>query len=85
MSYGVVSLVPEMDCVMCWISDCGRYYCRPLGYFYIRPATCKVREHIEKETQTTMKGRNARCLGEAMALIRHVRTEGNKAGSACRR
>jgi hypothetical protein len=59
MSYGVVSLVPEMDCVMCWMSDCGRYYWRPPGYFCIRPATWKLRKHIDKETQITVKCRNA--------------------------
>jgi hypothetical protein len=84
MSYGVVSLVPEMDCVMCWMSDCGRYYWRPLGYFCIRPATWNLRERIDKETQITIKCRNARCIGEAMALIRHPRTEGIKAGISWR-
>src|SRR5580693_10319813 len=79
MSCGVVSLVPEVDCVMCWMSDCGRYYCRFLGYFCIRPATWKVREHIDKETQNIMKCRNVRCNGEAMALVRHPRSAGNRA------
>jgi hypothetical protein len=77
MSYGVVSLVPEVDCVMCWMSDCGRYYCRSLGYFFIRPATWKVREHIDKETQNFTKCRNARCTAEAMALVGRPRTGGN--------
>jgi hypothetical protein len=79
MSCGVVSLVPEVDCVMCWMSDCGRYYCRPLGYFCIRPATWKVREHIDEETQNIMKCRNVLCNGEAMALVRHPGTGGNGA------
>jgi hypothetical protein len=77
MSYGVLSLAPEVDCVVCWMSDCGRYYCRSFGYFCIRPATWNVRKHIDNETQNIMKCSNPRCARETMALVRHPRLGGN--------
>jgi hypothetical protein len=71
MSYEAVSLLPECNFVMCWMSDCGRYYSRPLGYFCLREATVTSPKHIDKETQKALRCISTACpVDETLALVR---------------
>jgi hypothetical protein len=71
MSYEAISLVPGYECVMCWMSDCGRYYSELLGYFCLRAATQTNPEHIDKDTQKAVRCTSTSCsIDAAVALVR---------------
>jgi hypothetical protein len=70
MSYEAVSLLPQFDCVMCWMSDCGRYYSRSLGYFCLRGETRTSPKHIDKDSQKAMRCVSTSCsVDHTVALV----------------
>jgi hypothetical protein len=50
MYYFPVSLMPDDDFVMCWVSDCGRCYNKSLGYFHLR-TTRPTLGRIDEDTR----------------------------------
>jgi hypothetical protein len=70
MYYFPVSLTPEGDCVMCWVSECGRCYNKSLGYFHLR-ATRPTLERINEDTRSMALCPNENCpMCSSMAITR---------------
>jgi hypothetical protein len=61
--------LPELGCVMCWVSDCERYYSQHLGYFHLRAATPTALAHIDKETQGMMRCSSETCTADSSMVI----------------
>jgi hypothetical protein len=70
MYYFPVSLAPEGDLVMCWVSDCGRCYNKSSGYFNL----CLTRRtvgRIDEDTRSTVLCSNGSCAkGSSMVVTR---------------
>jgi hypothetical protein len=64
--------LPELGRIMCWASDCGRYYSQHhLGYFHLRAATPTPLAHIDKGTQGMMRCSSDTCTADSpMVIIR---------------
>lgn len=68
MHYEAMVLLPSGKTIMCWISDCGRYYSRLLGYFYLHglaETNC-----VDSETRVTRTCSGETCTGKRfMGLV----------------
>jgi hypothetical protein len=70
MYYFPVSLTPEGDFVMCWVSECGRCYNKSLGYFHLR-TTSSTPERINEDTRSMALCPNENCpTCSSMAITR---------------
>jgi hypothetical protein len=70
MYYFPLSLMPEGDFVMCWVSDCGRCYNKSLGYFHLRTTRPTLRR-IDEHTRCMALCPNAHCpTDNSMAITR---------------
>jgi hypothetical protein len=70
MYYFPVSLMPEGDFVMCWVSECGRCYNKSLGYFHLR-ITSPAQERIDEDTRNMAPCPNENCPAcSSMAITR---------------
>jgi hypothetical protein len=70
MYYFPVSLMPEGDFVMCWVSECGRCYNKSLGYFHLR-TTSPTLGRIDEGTRTMALCPNEHCpTDSSMAITR---------------
>jgi hypothetical protein len=70
MYYFPVSLTPEGDFVMCWVSECGRCYKKLLEYFHLR-ATRPTLERINEDTRSMALCPNESCpTCSSMAITR---------------
>lgn len=62
-------LLPSGKTVMCWISDCGRYYSRLLGYFYLH-GPAGTGNCVDSETRSTRACTGETCVGKRfMGLV----------------
>ena len=69
MQYEALVLSPSGKTIMCWISDCGRYYSRLLGYFYLHRLT-ETGNRVDEETRSARACANEDCAGKRfMALV----------------
>jgi hypothetical protein len=70
MYYFPVSLVPNGDFVMCWVSDCGRCFNKSLGYFHLR-TTRPTLGRIDEDTRSMALCPNENCPTRcSMAITR---------------
>jgi hypothetical protein len=70
MYYFPVSLMPKVDFVMCWVSECGRCYNKSLGYFHLRTTGPALRR-IDEHTRCMAHCPNAHCpTDSSMAITR---------------
>jgi len=70
MYYFPVSLMPEADFVMCWVSECGRCYNKSLGYFHLRTSR-PTRERVDQDTRSMALCPNENCAPfSSMAITR---------------
>ena len=70
MYYFPVSLMPQGDFVMCWVSDCGRCYNKSLGYFRLRTAR-PTSGRIDEGTRSMAPCPNENCATcSSMAVTR---------------
>jgi hypothetical protein len=71
MYHEAVSILPKRGFVFCWVSDCGRYYSKSLGYFHLRTPTTASIECIDKDTRRMMRCSKSGCAKDSsMAIIR---------------
>src|SRR5579859_2126683 len=76
MRYEAMVLLPSGRTIRCWVSDCGRYYSRLLGYFYLH-GLIGTGNGLDRETRFTKV-----CTGEIcsrrrfMGLVRDPVTAG---------
>jgi|HubBroStandDraft_6_1064221.scaffolds.fasta_scaffold250694_1 hypothetical protein len=83
MYYLAVSLTPESDCVMCWVSDCRRCYSKSLGYFRLR-RTSPPLERIDEDTRSMVLCPNESCsTSNSMAITRADDGEASGEGEIC--
>ena len=69
MQYEAVVSLPSGKTILCWMSDCGRYYSRLLGYFYVHGLT-ETGDCVDSETRLTMACAGETCTGKRfMALV----------------
>jgi hypothetical protein len=69
MRYEAFVLLPSGKTAMCWISDCGRYYSRLLGYFYVHGQT-ETGSYVDSETSLTRACAGETCTGKRyMGLV----------------
>jgi hypothetical protein len=70
MDSTAVICVPFGGSVVCWLSDCGRYYVRSIGYFHVRGPIIGQGHVIDGETLLARPCPNQDCAGQAyMALV----------------
>lgn len=65
MYHLAVSLLSANSFVKCWASDCGRYYFKSHGYFYLRP----TQERIDKHTRSMTPCPNKNCTTPSFMAI----------------
>jgi hypothetical protein len=80
MRYEAVVLLPSGKTVTCWISDCGRYYSRLLGYFHLHGST-ETGNHVESETSLTRSCTSLACAGKSFVSIVYDSGAAGKAGA----
>jgi hypothetical protein len=73
MYYLRVSLTPEGDFVMCWVSDCGRCYEKSLGYFHLNTVR-QTRGRIDAVTRTMALCANENC--STFSFMAKTRSDG---------
>ena len=70
-----VLLDPRAQWVACWTADCGRYYDKSQGYFYLR----QTRERIDRNTRGMICCQNPMCPTISfMGLVHCAATAGCK-------
>jgi hypothetical protein len=80
MQYEALVLSPSGKTIMCWISDCGRYYSRLLGYFYLH-RLAETGNHVDEETRSARACVNEDCAGKRfMALVYDTDPAGARTG-----
>jgi hypothetical protein len=83
MYYTAVSIIPERGFVMCWVSDCGRYYGKALGYFHLRTTAPTTLERIDKNTRSMTRCQSESCkTGSSMAVTHSDDATGDE-GKTC--
>jgi hypothetical protein len=83
MYHTAVSIMPERGFVMCWASDCGRYYNHSLGYFHLRTTAPTTLEHIDTNTRRMTRCQSESCkTGSSMAITHSDDATGDK-GKTC--
>ena len=65
MNCEAMVLLPSGKTVMCWVSDCGRYYSRLQGYFHLHGLT--EGRYVDSNTRVTRA-----CAGETCAGRRYM-------------
>jgi hypothetical protein len=83
MYHEAVSIMPNRGFVMCWVSDCGRYYSRSLGYFHLRPPMPVTFECIDKETRRMTRCLNSGCSTDSSMAIVHLEDAQSDEGKIC--
>jgi hypothetical protein len=69
MQYQAMVLLPSGKTVMCWVSDCGRYYSRLLGYFHLHGPT-ESANYVDSNTRVTRACAGETCAGKRfMGLV----------------
>ena len=63
----VVSL-PSGKTILCWMSDCGRYYSRFLGYFHLH-GLAETGNYLDSETRSSRACAGETCTWKFMALV----------------
>jgi hypothetical protein len=82
MQYQAVLLVPTGSTIRCWISDCGRYYARSLGYFHLHSPTAGTKNSIDNQTCSAKPCGSESCTGKRfMAIV--CSTDATGARSEC--
>lgn len=66
MKYEAMVLLPSGKTVMCWVSDCGRYYSRLLGYFHLHGLT-EAGSRVDTNTRV-----NRACKGKSCSRKRFM-------------
>jgi hypothetical protein len=82
MYYFPVSLMPNSDFVMCWVSDCGRCYNKSLGYFHLR-TTRPTLGRIDEDTRSMAFCRNENCPTCASMVITRSHDASSGEGKTC--
>jgi hypothetical protein len=78
-----VSIMPERGFVMCWTSDCGRYYEKSLGYFHLRTTAPTTLERIDNNTRRMTRCQSESCkTGSSMAITHPDDATGDE-GKTC--
>ena len=74
--------MPERGFVMCWASDCGRYYEKSLGYFHLR-TTVPTLERIDKNTHRMTLCQSENCKTGSSMAISHSGDATSDEGKMC--
>jgi hypothetical protein len=79
MQYEAMVLLPSGKTVMCWISDCGRYYSRLLGYFHVHRAD--IGNCLDSDTRSTKACTGETCTGKRFMGLVYDRPPAGQAGT----
>lgn len=83
MRYEAMVSLPSGKTITCWISDCGRYYSRLLGYFHLHGLT-GAGSCLDTQTRSTKVCTGETCTGKRfMGLVRDPGLAGQAAYWYC--
>jgi hypothetical protein len=83
MYHTAVSIMPEDGFVMCWVSDCGRYYGKSLGYFHLRTTVPTTLERIDRNTRRMTRCQSENCTAGSPMAITHSGDASSDEGKMC--